>query len=144
MEQPLPAAFCPKLNECGKLPAPPPPPQPPPPLAFSSPIALAIRHCTTRTGEGSATLSMAYAGAQFTEQLLRAMMGHKGVVECCFTGHKVHSDVDYFSTMTLLGPDGAEEALPYGDLSAFEEANMAAMLPDLAKQIQKGIAFVTK
>jgi malate dehydrogenase len=97
-----------------------------------------------KAGEGSATLSMAYAGAQFTEQLLRAMMGHKGVVECCFTGHKVHSDVDYFSTMTLLGPDGAEEALPYGDLSAFEEANMAAMLPDLAKQIQKGIAFVTK
>lgn len=51
---------------------------------------------------GSATLSMAYAGARFVFSLLDAMNGKQGVVECAF----VRSDVTespYFSTPLQLG-----------------------------------------
>jgi malate dehydrogenase len=35
-----------------------------------------------KAGTGSATLSMAYAGARFTFSLMDAMSGKEGVVEC--------------------------------------------------------------
>ena len=55
-----------------------------------------------KAGAGSATLSMAYAGARFAVSLLRALDGEEGVVECSY----VRSDVTespYFSTPILLG-----------------------------------------
>ena len=55
-----------------------------------------------KAGAGSATLSMAYAGARFAVSLLRALDGEQGVVECSY----VRSDVTespYFSTPILLG-----------------------------------------
>ena len=55
-----------------------------------------------KAGAGSATLSMAYAGARFAVSLLRALDGEEGVVECSY----VRSDVTespYFSTPVLLG-----------------------------------------
>lgn len=42
-----------------------------------------------KAGAGSATLSMAKAGAQFAISLIRAKNGEKGIVECCY----VESDV---------------------------------------------------
>jgi len=97
-----------------------------------------------KAGEGSATLSMAFAGAHFTSQLLRAMAGEKNIVECCFTETNIQPGAQFFSSMTKLGPEGAEEVLPYGILSKFEQDNLNSMLPDLLKQIQKGIDFANK
>merc|ERR1712158_109269 len=37
-----------------------------------------------KAGAGSATLSMAYAAARFTDSLIKAMNGQEGVVECAF------------------------------------------------------------
>jgi hypothetical protein len=37
-----------------------------------------------KDGAGSATLSMAQAGYRFTASLIKAMKGHKDVVECTF------------------------------------------------------------
>merc|ERR1712033_75615 len=37
-----------------------------------------------KAGAGSATLSMAYAAARFTDSLIKAMSGQEGVVECTF------------------------------------------------------------
>lgn len=51
---------------------------------------------------GSATLSMAYAGARFTFSLLDAMNGKEGVVECAFVRSE-ETDCKYFSTPLLLG-----------------------------------------
>lgn len=94
-----------------------------------------------KDGAGSATLSMAYAGAMFTNQLLDAMCGVNGIVECCYTQNEVAKDLNFFSTPTLLGPNGAEVIHPYGSLSSLEQENLDQMSPDLKKQIEKGEAF---
>ena len=55
-----------------------------------------------KAGAGSATLSMAMAGARFAISLIRALRGEQGVVECAY----VRSDLTeskYFSTPILLG-----------------------------------------
>jgi malate/lactate dehydrogenase len=54
------------------------------------------------TPQGSATLSMAYAGARFTLSLLEALNGTEGKVECAFV-RSDESEATYFSTPLLLG-----------------------------------------
>ena len=51
---------------------------------------------------GSATLSMAYAGARFVFSLVDAMNGKEGVVECSFVKSQ-ETECTYFSTPLLLG-----------------------------------------
>jgi malate dehydrogenase len=96
-----------------------------------------------KDGAGSATLSMAYAGARFAVRLLDAMNGEKNVVECSFTQNNV-TKLPFFSTPVTLGPNGVEQVHPFGKLSALEQKNFDEMLPDLEKQIAKGVAFVNK
>jgi len=95
-----------------------------------------------KAGAGSATLSMAYAAARFTDSLMKAKSG-KEVVECAYIASSV-TEAPYFATPIKLGPNGVEANLGLGTLSAFEEEMLKAGLPDLLKQIQKGIEFVEK
>jgi len=95
-----------------------------------------------KAGAGSATLSMAYAAARFTDSLMKAKSG-KEVVECAYIASNV-TEAPYFATPIKLGPNGVEANLGLGTLSAFEEEMMKAGLPDLIKQINKGIEFVEK
>mmetsp|Transcript_25600 Transcript_25600/g.42719 ORF Transcript_25600/g.42719 Transcript_25600/m.42719 type:complete len:333 (-) Transcript_25600:509-1507(-) len=94
-----------------------------------------------KDGAGSATLSMAYAGQIFTSRLLAAISGESNVVECSFVQNDLTA-APYFSTPVRLGPNGVEEVLPYGPISAKEQAILDAMVPDLVAQAQKGIDFV--
>jgi malate dehydrogenase len=96
-----------------------------------------------KEGKGSATLSMAYAGAHFTIRLLRALSGERGIRECTFVESPL-TNAPFFSSPVTLGVDGVEEIHGYGQLSAFEQANFDAMLPDLIKQAEKGISFANK
>merc|ERR1719495_2432337 len=95
-----------------------------------------------KAGAGSATLSMAYAGARFAFSVIRALNGEE-VVECAYIASSV-TEAPYFATPVKLGPNGVEANLGLGTLSAFEEEMMKAGLPDLIKQINKGIEFVAK
>merc|ERR1711992_456204 len=95
-----------------------------------------------KAGAGSATISMAYAAARFTDSLMKAKSG-KEVVECAYIASSV-TEAPYFATPVKLGPNGVEANLGLGTLSAFEEEMMKAGLPDLIKQINKGIEFVAK
>ena len=52
--------------------------------------------------QGSATLSMAYAGARFGFSILEAMNGKKGVVECAYLASDV-TEASHFATPILLG-----------------------------------------
>jgi malate dehydrogenase len=57
-----------------------------------------------KAGAGSATLSMAFAGARFTFSLLQALSGKQGVVECSYvSGGTEGVDVPYFATPILFG-----------------------------------------
>ncbi|KAK7018657.1 Malate dehydrogenase, cytoplasmic [Paramarasmius palmivorus] len=97
-----------------------------------------------KDGAGSATLSMAYAGAKFTNSLLRGLNGEKGVVTPTFVKSPLFADkgIDFFSSNVELGPNGVEKIHPIGPLSAEEEKLMEACLPELKKNIEKGYAFV--
>ena len=90
---------------------------------------------------GSATLSMAYAGAAFTESLLMALKGEEGIVECSFVENDLTA-APFFSTPVTLGVNGVEEVHHFGELTAFEQENFDAMLPDLIAQAEKGSNFV--
>jgi malate dehydrogenase len=96
-----------------------------------------------KAGAGSATLSMAYAGARFTFSLLRAMKGEQGVVECAYVKSDV-TEATYFATPIVLGPNGIEKNLGLGKLSSFEQDLLAKALPELKKNIATGEAFANK
>ena len=55
-----------------------------------------------KAGTGSATLSMAYAGARFGISALRALNGEQGIVECTFVASNV-CETKYFATPCVLG-----------------------------------------
>ncbi|XP_063900783.1 malate dehydrogenase, mitochondrial-like isoform X1 [Zophobas morio] len=92
-----------------------------------------------KAGGGSATLSMAYAGALFTDALLRAGKGDP-VVECAYVESNI-TEVKFFSSSLLLGPEGVTEHLGFGTLSAYEEDKLRALLPELDRNITKGLQF---
>lgn len=96
-----------------------------------------------KDGAGSATLSMAYAGQRFTSRLLAAMNGEKDVVECAFVENNLTA-APFFSTPCRLGPNGIEEVLHYGKLSAYEQDILDKMIPDLVAQAKKGVDFVVQ
>merc|ERR1711993_92898 len=49
-----------------------------------------------KAGAGSATLSMAYAAARFTDSLIKAMNGQEGVVECSYVASDI-TESPYFA-----------------------------------------------
>jgi len=93
-----------------------------------------------KAGKGSATLSMAYAGALFADACLRGLNGADDVVECTFVESDV-TELPYFSSKVRLGPSGAEEIFGLGALSDYEQEGLKAMIPELASSIEKGIQF---
>lgn len=97
-------------------------------------------------GLGSATLSMAQAGAHFTIRLLSALNGAKGVSECAFVESPVAAKdgCEFFSSRIELGKNGVENILPIGPMSALEKANYDVMIKDLSAQVKKGIDFANK
>jgi malate dehydrogenase len=96
-----------------------------------------------KNGTGSATLSMAYAGAHFAGRLLQAAAGKKNIIECTFVESPVAAKdgCEFFASPVTLGPEGVHEIHGLGVLSAREKANYDAMVKDLAGQIAKGVAF---
>uniref|UniRef100_A0A8C5PZB3 Malate dehydrogenase n=1 Tax=Leptobrachium leishanense TaxID=445787 RepID=A0A8C5PZB3_9ANUR len=94
-----------------------------------------------KAGSGSATLSMAYAGARFAFSLLDAMNGKEGVIECAFVRSE-ETESPYFSTPLLLGKNGIEKNLGLGNLSAYEEKIVGEALAELKGSIKKGEDFV--
>jgi malate dehydrogenase len=108
-----------------------------------------------KAGTGSATLSMAFAGARFTLAVLDAINGKSGVVECTYVnleadaeGAKaikqvVGDDVAYFSAQVELGKQGVAKINAIGSLSDFEKKLFEAALPELKGNIVKGASFIT-
>jgi len=94
-----------------------------------------------KAGKGSATLSMAYAGAMFADACLRAKAGETGVVECTYVESGV-TEVPFFATKVLLGKDGVDEIYGIGEINDYEADCLKAMMEELDMSITKGIDFV--
>lgn len=93
-----------------------------------------------KDGAGSATLSMAMAGARMAESLLKASQGVKDVIEPTFVESPLYKDqgIDFFSSRVRLGKEGVEEILPVGQVNEYEQKLLDACLVDLKKNIKKG------
>ncbi|MCO5560784.1 hypothetical protein L7F22_014404 [Adiantum nelumboides] len=96
-----------------------------------------------KAGKGSATLSMAYAGALFAESCLKGLNGESGVVECSYVASSV-TDLPFFASKVRLGKNGVEEVLGLGTLSEYEKKALEALKPELKNSIQKGIDFANE
>ncbi|CAC9535754.1 malate dehydrogenase [Leishmania infantum JPCM5] len=97
-----------------------------------------------KDGAGSATLSMAFAGNEWTTAVLRALSGEKGVVVCTYVQSTVEPSCAFFSSPVLLGNSGVEKIYPVPMLNSYEEKLMAKCLEGLQGNIKKGIAFGNK
>ncbi|KAH8359680.1 hypothetical protein KR093_008229 [Drosophila rubida] len=93
-----------------------------------------------KAGAGSATLSMAYAGARFAGSLLKGLNGDSNVVECSYVQSSI-TEATFFSTPLLLGKNGLQENLGLPKLNDYEKKLLEAAIPELKKNIQKGIDF---
>ncbi|MDP6162896.1 MAG: malate dehydrogenase [Candidatus Thioglobus sp.] len=94
-----------------------------------------------KAGGGSATLSMGQAAAKFGLSLVRALNGEKDVIECTY----VQGSGDlarFFAQPVLLGKNGVEKILDYGDLSEFEQTTLDDALDTLRSDIKIGEEFV--
>jgi len=107
-----------------------------------------------KDGAGSATLSMAYAGAEFAAKVLRAVKGEKGIVAPSYVNltadpsggaalkKDIGHDVEYFSSNVELGPGGVVKIHSLGKITSAEQELVKAAVPELESNIQKGVAFI--
>lgn len=105
-----------------------------------------IREAGTRVvemkqGSGSATLSMAWAGAVFTVKLVKALRGDSNVVTCGFIMSDI-CDTKYFALPMLLGRNGIRVTYGLPKMNDFEEELLRLAVPELRKNVDKGIDFV--
>jgi len=105
-------------------------------------------------GAGSATLSMAYAGAEFAAKVLRALKGEKGIIVPSYINltadkaggdivkREIGKDLEYFSSPVELGVEGVVAIKSLGKITEAEQELIRAALPELAINIEKGVAFI--
>ncbi|OAF70185.1 hypothetical protein A3Q56_02081 [Intoshia linei] len=96
-----------------------------------------------KKGAGSATLSMAYAAWRFLDSVISALCGEKGIVECAYVPSNV-TELSYFSSPLVLGENGVEQNLGLGNMNDYEVDLFNKCIPELKKQIQKGIDFANE
>jgi len=94
-----------------------------------------------KNGKGSATLSMAYAGARLAKSVLKGLSGVPEVLECAYVESNVIEGLPYFASYVVLGPNGVDAVLPIGDLTPHEEARLAELAPILQGEIQDGLDY---
>ncbi|KAK9762566.1 hypothetical protein K7432_011576 [Basidiobolus ranarum] len=106
-----------------------------------------------KDGAGSATLSMAYAGARFAINILEATVsGKTGIVEPTYIdlsadqegGKQVKQDTscEFFATNVELNSQGVHRILPIGALSDYEKKLFTEAASELKANIKKGVEFI--
>merc|ERR1712166_952591 len=95
-----------------------------------------------KAGKGSATLSMAFAAARMATSCLKGLSGFP-TVECAYVDSSV-TECAFFASKVTLGPEGIAEVHGLGALTDFEAEGVKKLIPDLQKQIAKGVEFASK
>ncbi|ORX68357.1 putative MDH1-malate dehydrogenase precursor, mitochondrial [Linderina pennispora] len=108
-----------------------------------------------KAGAGSATLSMAYAAARFTDSVIRAING-EDVVEPAFVSldadpHGAENiralgagSLEYFAVPVQLGKEGVQRIVPVPSVTPFERKAIGVASAELQKNISKGVSFTQK
>merc|ERR1712007_80852 len=84
-------------------------------------------------GKGSATLSMAYAGARLASAVLSGLAGEPKV-ECAYVMSDI-TDLPYFTSKVKFGRKGVEKVLPIGELNDYEQGRLKEAKEQLQKEI---------
>jgi malate dehydrogenase len=92
-----------------------------------------------KAGKGSATLSMAYAGARLGKAVLAGLAGEVSV-ECAYVASDV-AGLPYFASKVVFGKTGVEKVLPLGTLSAYEQKRLDEAKAQLETEISEGLAY---
>jgi len=95
-----------------------------------------------KNGKGSATLSMAYAGARLGKAVLSGLAGVP-VTECAYVESNVVPGCPYFASKCVFGRNGVEQVLGLGNLSAHEQARLDELLPILKGEIDDGLDYAS-
>merc|ERR1712072_836024 len=90
-------------------------------------------------GKGSATLSMAYAGARMGSSILAGLAGRRRT-ECAYVKSDV-TDLPYFASKVVFGEKGVAKVLPLGDLSEHEKTRLEEVKTALKKEIDTGLDY---
>jgi len=93
-----------------------------------------------KDGKGSATLSMAYAGARLGKAVLAGLAG-KPTTECAYVCSEGVSDLPYFSTKVTFGRTGVEAVHPIGQITEYEMGRLQEASDQLATEIQTGLDY---
>jgi len=90
-------------------------------------------------GKGSATLSMAYAGARMGSSILAGLAGRRRT-ECAYVKSDV-TDLPYFASKVVFGDKGVAKVLPLGDLNEYETTRLEEVKTALKAEIDTGLAY---
>ncbi|EDW77046.2 uncharacterized protein Dwil_GK22135 [Drosophila willistoni] len=95
-----------------------------------------------KAGSGSATLSMAFAGAQFVGSLIKGIKNEedKPIVECAFVESNV-TPLEFFASPVILGPSGIKDIPCLPELDQLESQMLQGLLPVLLKDIEQGVKY---
>merc|ERR1740121_591380 len=96
-------------------------------------------------GKGSATLSMAYAGARFGNVVLRGLAGVE-TMECAYVMRHPdeQAELPYLASKVVFGREGVKLACPLGDLNSYEQSRLKECIGVLREEIKVGIAYASK
>jgi len=96
-----------------------------------------------KDGMGSATLSMAYAGARFALGLVRGLNGETGIVEDSYVDVSSQSDlgVSFLAVPVEFGKNGIEKIHPLPQMNDSEKKQLQELIPVVQKNIDTGLDF---
>lgn len=95
-----------------------------------------------KAGGGSATLSMAEAGARFAVAVFKALLGEDCVRYAYVESKKDSGYPEFFAHPVRFGLTGVEEILPIGQLSEYEKEKLKSLEEVLEADIKLGKDFV--
>merc|ERR1719343_590344 len=93
-----------------------------------------------KNGKGSATLSMAYAGARLGKAVLAGLNGTP-TTECAYVMSDVMPGLPYFTSKVTFGRNGVEKVHGIGKLNKYEEGRLAEAKAALKGEIQSGLNY---
>merc|ERR1712226_673040 len=93
-----------------------------------------------KAGKGSATLSMAYAGARLGKAVLAGLNGTP-TTECAYVMSDVMPGVSYFTSKVTFGKSGVQTVHPVGQLNKYEEGRLKEACTALKGEIKSGLDY---
>merc|ERR1712039_1083027 len=93
-----------------------------------------------KNGKGSATLSMAYAGARLGSAVLRGLAGGSAT-ECAYVKSDAMPGLAYFTQKVVFGKAGVQQVLSIGTLNEHEQTRLEEATAALRTEIETGMKY---